>query len=149
MDFPCGSTGKESPCKAGDLGLIPGLRRSPGERKDYPLQNTSAFWPGNSMDCTVHGVAKIQTWLSNFHFTFSSWSPLTLSYLLSSLYNSVDLWVFLAVENCFIIILGILFFVLCEWRCLEALVREGPKVRGRRLNSRTWEHQRTPDSMEH
>ena len=36
--FPCGSTGKESACNAGDLALIPGLGRSPGEGKGYPLQ---------------------------------------------------------------------------------------------------------------
>ena len=30
--FPCGSAGKESTCNAGDLGLIPGLGRSPGEK---------------------------------------------------------------------------------------------------------------------
>ena len=36
--FPCGSGSKESACNAGDLGLIPGLGRSPGEGKDYPLQ---------------------------------------------------------------------------------------------------------------
>ena len=36
--FPCGSAGKESSCNAGDLGLIPGLGRSPGEEKGYPLQ---------------------------------------------------------------------------------------------------------------
>ena len=29
--FPCGSAAKESACNAGDLGLIPGLERSPGE----------------------------------------------------------------------------------------------------------------------
>ena len=33
LDFPCGSAGKESACKAGDLGLIPGLGRYPGEGK--------------------------------------------------------------------------------------------------------------------
>ena len=38
MDFPCGSAGKESACNAGDLSLIPGLGRSPGEGKGYPLQ---------------------------------------------------------------------------------------------------------------
>ena len=32
--FHCGSTGKESSCNAGDLGLISGLGRSPGEGKD-------------------------------------------------------------------------------------------------------------------
>ena len=36
--FPCGSAGKEFACNAGDLGSIPGLRRSPGEGKGYPLQ---------------------------------------------------------------------------------------------------------------
>ena len=36
--FPSGSAGKGSACNAGDLGSIPGLRRSPGEGKGYPLQ---------------------------------------------------------------------------------------------------------------
>ena len=36
--FPCGLVRKESPCNAGDLGSIPGLERSPGEGKGYPLQ---------------------------------------------------------------------------------------------------------------
>ena len=36
--FPGNSTGKESTCYAGDPGLIPGLRRSPGEGIGYPLQ---------------------------------------------------------------------------------------------------------------
>ena len=35
--FPYGSAGKESAYNVGDLGLIPGLGRSPGEGKDYPL----------------------------------------------------------------------------------------------------------------
>ena len=38
LSFPGGSTGKESACNAGDPGLIPGLGRSPGEEKGYPLQ---------------------------------------------------------------------------------------------------------------
>ena len=41
--FLCGSAGKESTCNAGDLGSIPGLGRSPGEGKGYPLR---LFWPG-------------------------------------------------------------------------------------------------------
>ena len=38
MGFPCGSAGEESTCNVGDLGSIPGLGRSPGEGKCYPLQ---------------------------------------------------------------------------------------------------------------
>ena len=38
LGFPCGSAGKESACSVGDLGSIPGLGRSPGEGKGYPLQ---------------------------------------------------------------------------------------------------------------
>ena len=37
FSFPDSSVGKESTCNARDLGLIPGLGRSPEERKDYPL----------------------------------------------------------------------------------------------------------------
>ena len=37
MGFPHSSVGKESACNAGDLGSIPGLGRSPGEEKGYPL----------------------------------------------------------------------------------------------------------------
>ena len=66
--FPCGSAGKESACNAGDLGLIPGLGRSPGEGKGYTLQYSGLE---NSMDCIVHGVAKSRTRLSNFHFHFT------------------------------------------------------------------------------
>ena len=71
LGFPCGSAGKESACNVGDLGSIPGLGRSPGEGKGYWLQYSGLE---NSRDYTVHGVAKSQTWLSNFHFHFSmSW----------------------------------------------------------------------------
>ena len=66
IGFSCGSASNESACNAGDLGLIPGLGRYPGEGKGYPLQY---FGLENSTDCTVHGVAKSQTQLSNFHFT--------------------------------------------------------------------------------
>ena len=37
IELYCGSAGKESACNVGDLGLIPGLRRSPGEGNGYPL----------------------------------------------------------------------------------------------------------------
>ena len=54
--YPGDSAGKESACNAGDLGLIPGLGRSPGEGNGYPLQYSGRE---NSMDrgawrATVH-----------------------------------------------------------------------------------------------
>ena len=67
MGFPGDSDGKESACNARDLGLIPGLGRSLGEGKGYSLQYSGLE---NSMDCIVHGVAKGQTQLSDFHFHF-------------------------------------------------------------------------------
>ena len=48
LGFPCGSAGKESTCIEGDLGLILGLGRSPGEGKGYSLQYSGLE---NSMDC--------------------------------------------------------------------------------------------------
>ena len=65
LGFPCVSAGKESACNAGDLGLTPGLERSPGEGKGYPLQYSGL---DKSMDCVVHGVTKSRTRLSDFHF---------------------------------------------------------------------------------
>ena len=65
LGFPCDSAGKESACNRGDLGSIPGLGRSPGAGKGYPLQYSGLE---NSMDCIVHGVAKSRTRLSSFHF---------------------------------------------------------------------------------
>ena len=52
------SAGKESSCNAGDLGSIPGLGRSPGERNGYPLQYSGLK---NSMDFIVCGVAESDT----------------------------------------------------------------------------------------
>ena len=72
MGFPGGSDGKESACKARDLGLIPGSGRAPGEGNGNPLQY---FGLENPMDrgawrVTAHGVAKNQTRLSNYtHFS--------------------------------------------------------------------------------
>ena len=60
ISFPACSANKESACNAGDLGLIPGLGRYPGEGNGYPLQYSCLE---NSMDrgawwAAVHGVAK-------------------------------------------------------------------------------------------
>ena len=72
--FSGGSAGKESACNMGDLDSIPGLGRSHGEGKGYPLQYFSLE---NSVDCIVHGVSKSQTRLRDFHFPnifYSSWN---------------------------------------------------------------------------
>ena len=66
---PGGSHGKEAVCNAGDWGLIPESGRSPGEGNGNPLQYSCLE---NPMDrgawrATVHGVAKSQTRLSDWH----------------------------------------------------------------------------------
>ena len=71
--FPCGSAGKESACNAGDLGLIPGLGRFPGEGNGYPLQyfclenskDRGAWWAtvhGSQRDTTEHTYAHTFRW---------------------------------------------------------------------------------------
>ena len=73
LGLPGGSDGEASAYNAGDLGSVPGLGRSPGEGHDNPLQysclknprDRGAWW------ATVHGVAKSQTRLSDFTFTFT------------------------------------------------------------------------------
>ena len=61
---------KESTCNWGYLGSVPGLGRSSGERKGYPLWFSGLE---NSMDCIAHRVTMSQTWLSDFHFHFHSY----------------------------------------------------------------------------
>ena len=63
MGFPGGSDRKESACNVGDLDLIPGSGRSPGEGNGYPLQYSCLE---NSLDrgacwAVVHGITKSQT----------------------------------------------------------------------------------------
>ena len=70
IDFPGSWVCKESACRAGDLGLIPGWERSLGEENDKPLQNPclenpidkGAWW------AAVHGITKSQARLSDSHF---------------------------------------------------------------------------------
>ena len=61
LGFPCGSAGNKSTCNMGGLALIPGLGKSLGEGKGYPLQYSGL---DNSMDCIAR--------LSDFHFPASS-----------------------------------------------------------------------------
>ena len=56
------SVGRESACNIGDPGSIPGSERSPGERDRLP---TPVYWPGEFMDCIVHGLTKSQTRLND------------------------------------------------------------------------------------
>ena len=67
MCFPDGSNGEDSACHPGDMSLIPGLGRSPGEGNRNPLQYSCLK---NSMDrgawqATVLGITKSQTRLSD------------------------------------------------------------------------------------
>ena len=67
--FPGGSEDRASACNAGDLGSTLGLGRSPGEGNGKALQYSCLE---NSMDrgawwATIHGVAKSQIKLSDFH----------------------------------------------------------------------------------
>ena len=66
--FPCGSAGKESTCNAGDLGSIPGLGRSPGEGKGYPLQYSGLE---NSVDESMGLKTVGHNWetFTSLHFT--------------------------------------------------------------------------------
>ena len=73
LGFSGGSASKEFTCNGTDLGLVPGLGRSPGEGKGYPLQYSGLE---NSMNrevwqTTVHRVTKSQTRLSNFQLSLS------------------------------------------------------------------------------
>ena len=69
---PSGSDDKEYACSVGDLDLIPGSGRSPGEGNGSPLQysflenpmDRGAWWT------TVHEVSKGQTQLNDEHFHF-------------------------------------------------------------------------------
>ena len=47
--------------------MIPGLGKSPGEGKGYPLHYSGLK---NSMDSIVHGLTKSRTQMSNLHFSF-------------------------------------------------------------------------------
>ena len=63
LSFPGGSEVKASACNEGDPGLIPGLRRSPGEGNGNPLQYTCLENPrdGGAWWAAVYGVAESDT----------------------------------------------------------------------------------------
>ena len=93
--FPGSSAGKESACNAGDLGLIPGLGRSPGEGNSYLLQY---FGLENSLDWIVHGSRRVG----------HNWVTFTFSFLLESGLGSSA-----AVGTAFVIISGVFLVMAC------------------------------------
>ena len=60
---------KKLPVSAGDIDLIPGSRRSPGEGNGYPFQYSCLrnHMDRGSWQAAVHWVTKHQTWLSTQH----------------------------------------------------------------------------------
>ena len=77
LGLPGGSDGKESTCNAADLGLMPGLGRSPGDKNGYPLQY-SGF--ENSTDRRAGrllsmGSQRVRHDRATFTFTFPRSTP--------------------------------------------------------------------------
>ena len=60
LGFPDSSAGKESTCSAGDLSLIPGSGRSPGEGIGYPLQYS---WASLVAQMVKNPPAMGETWV--------------------------------------------------------------------------------------
>ena len=81
-DFPSGSDGKASAYNAGDLGLIPGPVRSPGEGNGNPLQCSCLENPrdGEAWWAAVYGVAQSRTRLKRLSSSSSSSSSKTFSW---------------------------------------------------------------------
>ena len=72
LGFPGGSDGKQSACNAGNLGLIPGWGRSPGEGNGTPLQYSCLENPldGIAWEAAVHGGRKESDTTERLHFPF-------------------------------------------------------------------------------
>ena len=56
LGFPGGLVGKESTCNVGDLGLIPGLGRSPGGGHGNPLQYSCLENPHGRKSLVVYSL---------------------------------------------------------------------------------------------
>ena len=69
MDFSWSSVSKESACNAGDLGLIPGLGRSPGEGNGNPLQYSCLENPTDrgAWQATIYRVAELDVTTHTAH----------------------------------------------------------------------------------
>ena len=72
QDFPGDWDDKKSACNAGELSSTPGSGRSPRGGNGNPFQHSCLENPMDrgAWQATVHGVAKSQTWLRDWHFHF-------------------------------------------------------------------------------
>ena len=122
--FLCGSAGKEPACNVGDLDLIPGLGRSPKERKGYPLQYSGLE---NSKDCTVHGVAKIRTRLSDFYFHFCLVSLRVSPFHFIVLKVQSFCYVYLILQRYLYLVTDVIKF-LCMWRTQFQMYYKKPNI---------------------
>ena len=114
--FPGGSHGKCPARNSGDLGSIPGLRRSSGEENGNPLQYSclknsmgrGAWWATQYMD----GVTKSRTWLSDWHFHFQSFLDILIFHFSSfKNYFFFDfLWIYSIFLKHYIQMLSLLIF---------------------------------------
>ena len=86
LDFPGGSTGKESTCNEGDLGLIPGLGRSHGEGKGYALQ-----YPGQRL-YSPQGCKELDTTEPISLFTFNLWRFVIQERIFCFYFSGIDDW---------------------------------------------------------
>ena len=87
MDFPGGSASKESACNAGDLGLIPGLGKSPGEEKGYPLQDS---WASLVTQLVKNLPAMRETWVQSLGWENPLEKRKATHSTISGLKNSMD-----------------------------------------------------------
>ena len=95
LGFPCGSADEESACNVEDLGSIPGLGRSPGERNGYPssilawripwAEEPGGYnpWGHKESNTTKRRTLPLFTFIHHqsftFHLSLFNWPPLTIS----------------------------------------------------------------------
>ena len=97
LGFPVAQLVKNPPAIWETWGLIPGLERSPGEGKGYPLQYSGLE---NPRDYTVHGVAKSRTRLSDFQKTkIMASGPITHGKQMGETVKTVAAFLFWAPES--------------------------------------------------
>ena len=93
--FPGGSDGKGSACGVGDLGLIPGLGRSPREGNSYPLQYSSLSSPMDREPGRLQSVGshRVRHDWATFTFIFVLKAFCDLSLLFKTIFRDFSGWV--------------------------------------------------------